>query len=63
MTDDPETPLERLEAARFLARKAEELEGVRRRLAIRQGAYVIAANDAAEMAVQAARDLAADHNR
>ena len=67
MIDEDMSPLERLKAARFLARewtrKAEQLEGVRRRLAIRQGAYVLAANDAAEMAIQAARDVAADHNR
>lgn len=58
-------PYDRLLEARLLARayvaKAEALEGVHRRAALRQARYVAKANECADLAVEAAQQLAADH--
>jgi len=60
-----DTPYQRLQIARDLARiyaaKAEALEGVHRRAALRQARYVARATECAELAIEAAQELAADH--
>ncbi len=62
---DVDTPYQRVQVARMLARayvaKAEALEGVHRRAAMRQARYVAKANECAELAIEAAQELASDH--
>jgi hypothetical protein len=59
--------LDRLLLAQDLARawtlRAESLDGVHRRAAMRQARYLALANEAADLAIEAARDVASDHNR